>query len=138
MENGTNKITVVWDSQSEYADFVGVTLEPIYDSYGSLIEKYLVNVDNGIEKYTVWVVEGRYVNFTVDGNRYRIDLDTNAIDRLVIQDMPATTVDFVPSFDITQLRDNLTKNIQNAMLNRVVQGIMESNRISVGTMTVSL
>ena len=91
------------------------------------IIKYSVDIanDNGLSNYTVWV-NGDYVHFVVNENRYRMNLSTNTVDRLVVQDIPVTTVDFSTSYNPTQLRDNLAQNVRNTVLNQIIQRIIDS------------
>ena len=65
-----------------------------------------------------------------------MNLSTNSVDRLVIQDIPVTTIDFSTSYSPTQLRDNLAQNIKTTMLNKIVQGVIDSKQTSHGSIDI--
>ena len=69
-----------------------------------MIIKYLVTV-GGATQYQAWI-NAPYVPFVVDGHRYRLNLNTNSVDRLVLQDLNTTTVDFSTQYSADSLRDN--------------------------------
>ena len=110
-------------------------LTPIYNTDAmngvpvDSIVKYLITVDDGVEQYEAWVNGGDYVHFLVAGNRYRLKLSTNTVDRLDFRDIAVETVDFSTSYSPDQLRDNLAQNIKQAMLYFVVQRIMDNRRL---------
>lgn len=124
IDEETNQIGFYWDANPNYSETSKVILTPIYrlDDEGnetSVIIKYNVDIDNGLKQYTVWV-NGQYVHFIVNENRYRLNLSTNKVDRLVINDIHVQTVDFSTSYNPEQLKDNLAQNVKNAMLNQIV------------------
>lgn len=100
------------------------------------IVKYQVTIGGGVEQYTVWV-NGNYVHFVVNGNRYRLNFETQTIDRLVVNDMPASTVDFSTSYTPTQLRDNLVQNVKTTILNQIVQAVVDSTLTQGGAITIA-
>ena len=109
-------------------------LSPVYklDDNGDEtkdITKYLVDINQGAVQYRVWI-NGDYVHFVVNGNRYRLNLKTNQVDRLVVQDIQVETVDFSTSYNPTQLRDNLAQNVRNTILNQIIQGVIDSKLAS--------
>lgn len=83
----------------------------------------------------MWVNLG-YVHFIVNGNRYRFNTSTFTVDRLVVSDIQATTVDFSTVYNPTQLRDNLVQNIKTTMLNQMVQAIIDRTETSSGTIEI--
>ena len=110
VDSETNEITVQWGS-SDFIESDGVRFTPIYklDEDGNEttnLIKYSVDMGDGLHRYNVWI-NGDYVHFVVNGNRYRINLLTNSVDRLVVNDVSATTIDFSTAYTPTQLRDNL-------------------------------
>lgn len=130
-DESTQKIHVNWGI-SPYAGEMSVEFSPIYDLNESGLKKdtptkYFVDVDNGATKYTVWI-NGQYVNFIVDGTRYRMNLTTGVVECLVVQDMDVSTVDFFTQYQPEQLRNNLVQNIKMAMLNRMVETIVNSRQ----------
>jgi hypothetical protein len=100
------------------------------------ITKYQISSESGEDPATVWVNYG-YVHFIVDGNRYRLKLSTGVVDRLVIGDMNAYTVDFSTQYNPTHLRDNLVLNVKNAMLNQIVQAVIDSTNTDYASILVS-
>lgn len=131
LNGDTKEISISW-GYSDYSDQngTGVKLSPIYevDDEGNNTEeivKYLVTIGDGSEKYTVWV-NGDYVHFLVDGNRYRLNLKTMLVDRLVVNDIQVETVDFSTIYNPTQLKDNLAQNVKSTMLNQIVQKVIDS------------
>ena len=136
IDEETNQIGFYWDANPNYAETSKVILTPIYrlDDEGnetSTIIKYNVEIDNGLKQYTVWI-NGQYVHFIVNENRYRLNLSTNKVDRLVINDIQVQTVDFSTSYNPEQLKDNLAQNVKNAMLNQIVQKVIDSEATSSG------
>lgn len=124
IDEETSQIGFYWDANPNYVETSKVKMTPIYrlDDEGnetSAIIKYNVDIDNGLKQYTVWV-NGQYVHFKVNENRYRLNLSTNKVDRLVINDIHVQTVDFSTSYNPEQLKDNLAQNVKNAMLNQIV------------------
>ena len=86
-DESTQKINVNWGI-SPYAGEMSVEFSPIYDLNESGLKedtpsKYLVSVDKGATQYTVWI-NGKYVNFIVDGTRYRMNLTTGVVECLVV------------------------------------------------------
>ena len=71
--------------------------------------------------------DGDYVHFIVNGNRFRLKLSTNMVDRLVVDDLFVETLDFSSSYTPDQLRDNLVQNVKQAMLYFIVQEIMDNH-----------
>ena len=117
-------------------------MEPIYklDDEGNATSekiKYSVKINDGEKQYGVWIND-KYVHFTVNGNRYRLNLQTNSVDRLVVKDINANTVDFSTSFNPTQLRDSLSKNVRNTMLNKIVQSVLDSALSDYGSIDIAL
>ena len=84
-----------------------------------------MDVNEGTTQYRVWV-NGDYIHFVVNGNRYKLNRSSNTVDRLVVQDIPATTVDFSTSYSTTQLKDNLSQNVRTTILNQIVQNVIDS------------
>lgn len=130
-DESTQKINVNWGI-SPYAGEMSVEFSPIYDLNESGLKedtpsKYLVSVDKGATQYTVWI-NGQYVNFIVGGTRYRMNLTTGVVECLVVQDMDVSTVDFFTQYQPEQLRNNLVQNIKMAMLNRMVETIVNSRQ----------
>lgn len=135
----THEFNVNW-GLSDYIETDGVKLSPVYgvDEEGnqtSDVIKYQITIGNGLKQYTVWVNLG-FVHFLVNGNRYRVNLETNKVDRLVVNDIHASTVDFSTSYNPTQLRDNLAQNVKTTMLNQIVQAVVDSTRSSSGTIAI--
>lgn len=64
--------------------------------------------------------------------RYRINLDTDVVDKLVVGDMSVSTLDFSTKYGFNELRDNILTNIRQAMFNQIVQKTMDStlNRLT--------
>ena len=94
----TNERIVKWGDSEFIERKSEVKFTPIYalDDEGNEttdIIKYNVDIGNGLVRYSVWV-NGNYVHFRVNGNRYRMSLSANSVDRLVVQDIPVETVDF--------------------------------------------
>lgn len=128
-DDETNKLDVKWGN-SNYIEIDAVDFAPIYKvdedgNYTTDIIKYQVTVGDGSVQYSVWV-NGNYIHFLVNGNRYRINLQSLTVDRLVVSDMQATTVDFSTSYNPTQLRDNLAQNVKTTILNQMVQKVVDS------------
>ena len=128
-DESTQKIHVNWGI-SPYAGEMSVEFSPIYDLNESGLKKdtptkYFVDVDNGAMQYTIWI-NGQYVNFIVGSTRYRMNLTTGVVECLVVQDMDVSTVDFFTQYQPEQLRNNLVQNIKMAMLNRMVETIVNS------------
>lgn len=141
MNEETKELQVKWGF-SDYSDPNGtaVKLTPIYkvDDSGNTttdIIKYLATIGDGSVQYTVWVNDG-YVHFVVNGNRYRLNLSTLTLDRLVVSDIQVDTVDFSTQYDPTQLRDNLAQNVKTTMLNKMVQEVIDSTRTSSGSIVI--
>ncbi len=123
-DSATNELTVQWGS-SNFIESDGVRFTPIYEldedgNETTNLMKYSVDIGNGLRRYTVWI-NGDYVHFEVNGNRYRINLLTNSVDRLVVKDVPVTTIDFSTAYNPTQLRDNLAQNVKTTMTNQIIQ-----------------
>ena len=138
-DESTQKINVNWGI-SPYAGEMSVEFSPIYDLNENGYKedtptKYFVDVDNGATKYTVWI-NGQYVNFIVGGTRYRINLTTGVVECLVVQDMDVSTVDFFTQYQPEQLRNNLVQNIKMAMLNRIVENIVNSRETQYSPMDI--
>lgn len=72
-------------------------------------------------------MNGDYVHFIVNGNRFRLKVSTNVVDRLVVDDLSVETLDFSSSYTPDQLRDNLVQNVKQAMLYFIVQEIMDNH-----------
>jgi hypothetical protein len=124
-----NSLVVQWGG-SAYAGRKNVALSPVYelDDNGDQTEdyaKYLVTIEGGTSQYKVWI-NGNYVHFVLDGDRFRINLQTNVVDRLVVRDLPVVTLDFFSTCTPTQLRDSLSRNVKDAMLNQIVQKVIDS------------
>ena len=139
MDAERQQIGLTW-GHSPYSESEDVNLEPIYtiDDAGEKtaeISKYSVRINSGEKTYSVWV-NGDYVHFIVNGNRYRLNLRTNSVDRLVVNDLNARTVDFSTQFNPTQLRDFLAQNVKTTMLNRIVQKVLDSTSTSYGQMDI--
>lgn len=140
MDDETQQIGIMWSS-SPYSGSDNVTLSPIYGTddegnYTSEKIKYLVSIKYGEKQYSVWI-NGKYVNFKVGDRRYRLNLDTNVVDCLVVKDINVRTIDFSTSFNPTQLRDAFAQNIKNTMLNQIVQSILD-NTLSSGYSSISI
>lgn len=141
MDDETQQIGIMWSS-SPYSGSDNVTLSPIYGTddegnYTSEKIKYLVSIKYGEKQYSVWI-NGKYVNFKVGDRRYRLNLDTNVVDCLVVKDINVRTIDFSTSFNPTQLRDSFFQNIKNTMLNQIVQRILDSTLSSNGSIAIEL
>ena len=60
----------------------------------------------------------RCINFLAESGeggkeeRYRINLDTDVVDKLVVGDMPVSTLDFSTEYGFNELRDNILTNIR--------------------------
>ena len=135
----TQRISVDWGI-SPYAGDLSVEFSPIYnlDDNGqqeATPTKYLVSVDNGAIQYTVWK-NAQYVNFIVEGTRYRMNLTTGVVECLVVEGMDASTVDFSTQYHPEQLRNNLVQNIKLSMLNRMVEAIVGSRETQYSTLDV--
>ena len=140
LEDDTQERTVQWSS-SDYAEpTVAVKFTPIYklDDQGNQEEvptKFLVVIGDGSTQYRIWA-NGNFVHFVVNENRYRLNLQDNTIDRLVVKDINVSTVDFSTSYNPTQLRDNLVQNIKTTMLYQIVQSILDSKKEEPSVLTL--
>ena len=72
----------------------------------------------------------------MDGTRYRMNLTTGAVECLVVEGMDASTVDFSTQYHPDQLRDNLVQNIKLAMLNQMVQNIVNATNETWSTLEI--
>ena len=138
----TKELQVTW-GVSDYADpsNTAVKLTPIHkvDDEGNETTdtiKYLATIGDGSVQYTVWVTGDHVVHFIVNENRYRLNLTTLKLDRLVVNDIQVETVDFSTQYDPTQLRDNLAQNVKTTMLNQMVQAVIDSTRTSSGSIVI--
>lgn len=62
----------------------------------------------------------------VDGERYIIYLDSGKVDKLVFNEMLGTTVDFDTRHDSDALHEGLFVNVRAAMLNWIVQAMLDN------------
>lgn len=125
-----NVAEATWDNDTGVVSValgdVDVTLTPIFEVGASgkattTIDKYLV--DDGSKSYTVRYSSsyGGYIHFVLNGVRYRVcPLDNDQkmlVDRLDVNSVEVTTVDFSTTYNPDKLRDNFAQNVKNAMLN---------------------
>lgn len=139
LDEETQERSIQWSS-SDYADTIPVKISPIYqlDDQGNetdTIIKFLVVVGDGSIQYRVWANKN-YVHFVVNENRYRLNINDNTVDRLVVKDINVSTVDFSTSYNPTQLRDNLVQNVKTTMLYQIVQGIVDSKETTPTDLTM--
>ena len=133
LDESTQELDLQWGTSPYVESDATVKLSPIYklDDNGNetwAVAKYVVSIsmDGSAQQYQVRTNNG-YVHFLVNGNRYRLNMTSLKVDRLVVQDVLVSTIDFVPTHLPDQLRNNLTQNLKNMVLNQVVQSVVDSN-----------
>ena len=119
----------------DFPEFMKLT--PVYEveEYGvptSTISKYVVDTsEEGIGQYSV-KASGKYVHVIAkdessgEQSRYRINLETKMIDKLVFRDMQVSTMDFTTQYSYDQLCNNLLANVKQWMLNVIVQTMLNN------------
>lgn len=62
----------------------------------------------------------------VDGVRYRLNLNDRTVDAFLMNNMSAATIDFSTQYDRNRLIDGLISSIKQAMMNQIVQTMVDN------------
>lgn len=120
--------TIAVDFNGAYQDVPStVTLTPVStttSSGSSLVLQYVVKVDGDETTYSV--VDNKLNFLSANGTRYLVDLESEVVKRLVFREMDVLAFDFSTQYLPDQLRNNLTTNVKQAMMNQMVVAMMTS------------
>lgn len=126
---------VSFDTSLSHPNLLLLTPITTVDAYGqNVVLQYRVTTDfDGINDYAANVMDDDCLNVVADGERYRINLRTGQVDKLVFNPMYGKTIDFTTFYSFEQLRENLLTNLKQCMMNQIVQDMVDNgNKVQVG------
>lgn len=107
---------------------------PTYDADDTEYDNpmYTVTVNSTGRQYLIQAFDGVIHAVNGDGTRYRIDLNSNVVYKLVLPELYVNAFDFTTIYNVDALKNNLLVNLKQTMMNRIVQSILDHSSATVG------